>query len=138
MYEDADKLQEELQRMSDPNSPFYKIKDDPRITRIGRIIRKYSIDEIPQFWNVLKGDMSLVGPRPLQHGEASEYPDYLAVRQMVKPGLTSYWAVEERSSGKAYSRMENDMRYVRNQSLGVDISLIVRTIPAVFSGKGAA
>jgi lipopolysaccharide/colanic/teichoic acid biosynthesis glycosyltransferase len=138
MRENSDALQESLQKETAPTSPFYKIKDDPRITRTGKFIRKYSIDELPQFWNVLKGDMSLVGPRPLQLHEAENFPEYLRNRQQVKPGLTCYWQVEERSDGVAESRMDKDIRYLRNQSLAVDAILLAKTIPAVVRGRGAA
>jgi lipopolysaccharide/colanic/teichoic acid biosynthesis glycosyltransferase len=138
MIQNSDMMQTKLQQKSDPYSPFFKIKNDPRVTKVGSFIRKYSIDELPQFINILKGDMTIVGPRPLQPHEAEGFPGYLANRQKVLPGLTCYWQVEERSNGIPHSRMENDLRYVRNQSLKVDVKLLVQTIPAVFSGKGAA
>ncbi|GHU79572.1 multidrug MFS transporter [Clostridia bacterium] len=138
MIANADKLQEKLQKNYDPNSPFYKIKGDPRITKVGRFIRKYSIDELPQFLNVIRGQMSIVGPRPLQPHEAEDIPGYLDQRQKVVPGLTCFWQVDERSDGIAPSRIQNDLRYIRNQSFAVDIGLVIRTVPAVFSGKGAA
>jgi lipopolysaccharide/colanic/teichoic acid biosynthesis glycosyltransferase len=95
------------------------------------------VDEIPQFWNVLKGDMSLVGPRPLQPGEAGDYPEYLRIRQRVKPGLTSFWAAGDRSLAKPENRMRSDLQYVEEQSLLTDIRLVVQTIPVVLTGRGA-
>lgn len=138
MRENTDKLQETLQKKVDPNNPFYKIRNDPRITKIGNFIRKTSIDEIPQFVNILKGDMSIVGPRPLQPNEASDYPDYLRLRSSVRPGLTCYWQVSGRSKVECSDRMRLDLMYIEDCGFITDGKIMIKTVPAVLNGKGAA
>ncbi|MGN0820512.1 MAG: sugar transferase, partial [Akkermansia sp.] len=118
---------------------FVKIEGDPRVTRVGRFIRKYSIDELPQLINILLGDMSIVGPRPLPTYETERFPEIRDRRRLsVKPGLTCYWQIEDRSNAKSFDVMrEKDLKYIDNWSLWLDIKLIFRTIPAVLLGRGA-
>ncbi len=138
MVVNAEKLKDDLLAQSDhDDSITFKMKRDPRITWIGRIIRKLSIDELPQLWCVLKGDMSLVGPRPPVPREVAEYT--LADRQRldVVPGLTCIWQVSGRGDIPFPQQVELDVRYIESQSIWLDIRLLIRTIPAVLLGKGA-
>jgi Undecaprenyl-phosphate galactose phosphotransferase WbaP len=114
-----------------------KLKWDPRITRIGRFIRKTSLDELPQLWNVLRGDMSLVGPRPILLEEETKYGDYYALYTMVAPGITGMWQVSGRSNTSYQERLDLVAYYVRNWSLWLDIYLLMRTVRIVLFGKGA-
>jgi lipopolysaccharide/colanic/teichoic acid biosynthesis glycosyltransferase len=115
----------------------FKIRQDPRITRVGRFIRRYSIDELPQLWNVVRGDMSLVGPRPAVPGEVAQYSPSDCRRLRVKPGLTCFWQVEGRSEIPFNGQVELDTRYIGLRNLVTDLKLLIRTIPAVLSGRGA-
>jgi Undecaprenyl-phosphate galactose phosphotransferase WbaP len=114
-----------------------KLKWDPRITRIGRFIRKTSLDELPQLWNVLRGDMSLVGPRPILLEEEAKYGDYYALYTMVAPGITGMWQVSGRSNTTYEERLQLVAYYVRNWSLWLDIYLLLKTVRIVFFGRGA-
>ena len=116
---------------------YQKLSNDPRITKIGRIIRKTSIDELPQFLNVLKGDMSMIGPRPLVNGELDSFSGNHEIYESVKPGITGWWACNGRSATTYTDRLNLEYYYVRNQSLSLDINCIFKTIAEVFSGKGA-
>ncbi|MEI6267265.1 MAG: exopolysaccharide biosynthesis polyprenyl glycosylphosphotransferase [Methylococcaceae bacterium] len=122
----------------DANEPFYKMKTDPRITRIGRFIRKTSIDEIPQFFNVLKGDMSLVGPRPPLSYEAEKYQSW-HLRRIVdmKPGITGLWQIEGRSNTEWDDAVRLDIRYIQNWSLIMDLKILFRTVEIVLRCRGA-
>lgn len=115
----------------------FKIKHDPRITRIGRIIRKTSIDELPQLWCVLKGQMSLVGPRPALASEVARYTQDDRRRLSITPGLTCFWQVSGRSDIPFAEQCRMDVEYIEQQSVTTDIKLLAKTIPAVISGKGA-
>ena len=115
----------------------YKLQADPRITRVGKFIRKTSIDELPQIFNVLKGDMSLVGPRPVPVYEADKYNLWHSERLTTPPGITGLWQVSERSSASFDNQLRLDIRYIRNQSLKLNIQILLNTIPAVLSKKGA-
>ncbi|MBT1442988.1 exopolysaccharide biosynthesis polyprenyl glycosylphosphotransferase [Shewanella sp. JM162201] len=116
---------------------LFKMRRDPRITRVGKLIRKASIDELPQLWNVLKGDMSLVGPRPALPREVAQYPNHARERLAVKPGITCIWQVSGRSELPFDTQVELDLEYIHTQSLWADVRLLVKTIPAVLSARGA-
>lgn len=115
----------------------FKLKDDPRITRIGRFIRKYSIDELPQFYNVLIGDMSLVGPRPPVPREVALYSLADRRRLAVKPGITCIWQISGRAEIDFPGQVQLDVRYIESRSLREDIKILLKTLPAVLSGNGA-
>ena len=115
----------------------FKLKDDPRLTRIGKWLRKYSFDELPQFFNVLKGDMSLVGPRPPVPREVELYSLADRRRLAVKPGITCLWQISRRSEIDFSGQVRLDVRYIETQNFRVDVQILVRTVPAVLSGKGA-
>ncbi len=115
----------------------FKLVHDQRITRVGRVIRKTSIDELPQLFNVLAGQMSLVGPRPVPTYEAESYESWQLERLHALPGMTGYWQVYGRGQVPFMEMMRMDIHYVRNQSLWLDLKLLAMTIPAVFSGRGA-
>ncbi|RIL08635.1 MAG: sugar transferase [Proteobacteria bacterium] len=138
MFQDADKKLAELLDRNEMKGPVFKMKDDPRITGIGRWLRRFSLDELPQLWNVLIGDMSLVGPRPPVPGEVSMYERRDRRRLSMRPGLTCTWQVSGRSNIKDFeSWVKLDLDYIDNWSLGRDIGLMFRTIPAVIFGTGA-
>ena len=138
MYKDAEARREALEKENEMNGGvIFKMKQDPRITRMGRFIRKTSIDELPQLWNVIKGDMSLVGPRPALASEVELYSIDERVRLMAKPGLTCIWQVTGRSEIPFPQQVKLDEEYLYRQSLATDIKLLFQTIPAVLRGKGA-
>jgi len=137
MHENADKMLEELRHMDETDGPIFKITNDPRVTRVGRLLRRYSLDELPQFWNVLRGDMSLVGPRPPTPNEVVEYADWQLKRLEIRPGLTCLWQVKGRSNLSFREWMKLDLFYIENWSFWLDIKIIIRTIMVVFKGEGA-
>ena len=137
MVVDAERKQAALKAMSEQDGPAFKLKNDPRIFTAGKWLRKLSIDELPQLFNVLKGDMTLVGPRPLPVHEADACRGWQQRRHDVTPGLTCIWQVEGRSRVKFDEWMRMDMRYARRRSLSSDVSLVLRTIPAVLLRRGA-
>jgi lipopolysaccharide/colanic/teichoic acid biosynthesis glycosyltransferase len=116
---------------------MFKIRRDPRITRLGRHLRRFSLDELPQLWNVLKGDMSLVGPRPPLPSEVASYTDDARRRLLVKPGLTGLWQVSGRSDLSWEESVRLDLYYVENWSFTLDLIIIARTVGAVVAGRGA-
>jgi len=123
----------------DEKKPVFKMKNDPRVTRVGKIIRKLSLDELPQFWNVLKGDMSLIGPRPPISYEIEKYePWHLRRILEMKPGITGLWQVEGRNTTSFDEMVRLDLRYVRNWSIWLDIKILLKTIGEVFRPSGAA
>jgi lipopolysaccharide/colanic/teichoic acid biosynthesis glycosyltransferase len=137
MYVDADQDKKELMKQNEADEIVFKMREDPRVTRVGRIIRKLSIDELPQLFNVLKGEMSLVGPRPAVPEEVEYYKfDYLQRLETV-PGITGLQQVSGRSDLEFKRWIELDLLYVQEQSLLKDIEILIKTIPAVISGKGA-
>ena len=138
MVVDAERIGETLQAKNEQTGPVFKMKNDPRITGIGRFIRKYSIDELPQLINILRGEMATVGPRPALMKEVVQYKSWQRRRLSVRPGLTCYWQVGGRNSIGFDDWMRLDLRYVDNWSLGVDVSLILQTFPAVLAGRGAS
>ncbi len=137
MYVDAEKRRSELLARNAADGPLFKIADDPRVTKVGRFIRRTSIDELPQLVNILKGEMSIVGPRPLVTYEQNQCTEYQAQRLLVKPGLTCIWQVSGRSDTSFDELIEMDLEYIRNQSLWLDIKLILKTVVVVFTHKGA-
>ena len=137
MVVDAEDQLEELQHKNEMDGPVFKIKDDPRVTKIGRIIRKTSIDELPQLVNIIKGDMSIVGPRPPLPNEVEKYNYREKQRLYVKPGLTCYWQVSGRNELKFDEWMELDIKYVKCHSIWIDLKLILLTFKAVVLKTGA-
>jgi len=138
MYVGAEKDKEKLKEFTEfRDEVTFKMSDDPRITPIGRFLRKTSLDEIPQFWSVLKGDMSLVGPRPPLVEEVSNYSIEQRRRLDVKPGLTCIWQVSGRSEIPFSQQVKLDLQYIESQSFWLDLKLLIKTIPAVIFGRGA-
>lgn len=138
MYVDAEKRRKELEHLNEMDGPVFKIKNDPRVTRIGHFIRKTSIDELPQLVNVLRGQMSLVGPRPPLPAEVDRY-DWLYRRRLsIKPGITCFWQISGRNEITFKQWMEMDKQYIDNWSLWLDIKILAKTIPAVLFRKGAS
>ncbi|CAN5874649.1 sugar transferase [soil metagenome] len=137
MVEDAEDLLDELVERNEADGPLFKMADDPRITRVGRLLRTASVDELPQLWNVLRGDMSLVGPRPALPDETEEWDALLTQRLRVKPGITGMWQVNGRSdtSFEDYTRL--DLYYVDNWSLATDLAILAKTVPLVALRQGA-
>jgi lipopolysaccharide/colanic/teichoic acid biosynthesis glycosyltransferase len=137
MVDGADELKESLRRFNERRDPFFKIADDPRVTQLGRFLRKYSLDELPQFWNVLKGDMSLVGPRPHPLDDYRRYRPEDHRRLEVKPGVTGLWQVVARTNPSFETCMKLDLEYMKRWSLLLDFKILVRTVPAVLAGEGS-
>ncbi len=139
MVPDAEARQAALEHLNEAGGPVFKIKDDPRITPVGRFLRKTSLDELPQLWNVVRGDMSLVGPRPLPMRDVSNFSDLSLVRRFsVKPGMTGLWQVSGRSDTSFDGWIKLDLYYIDNWSLMMDAHILMRTLPAVLKGSGAS
>ena len=120
------------------SGPVFKIKNDPRVTTVGRWLRRFSIDELPQFWNVLRGDMSLVGPRPALPGEVSHYQTFERRRLSMRPGLTCLWQVSGRSKVRNFEEwVQMDLEYIDAWSLTLDLRILAQTIPVVLKATGA-
>lgn len=137
MVVNAEELKEKLEEQNEMSGPMFKIKDDPRVTKVGKFIRKTSIDELPQLWNVLKGDMSLVGPRPSLPKEVEQFDNWMFKRLSVRPGLTCYWQVSGRNNIDFEDWMKLDCRYVDERNLWIDIKLIFKTVFVLFGDKNA-
>jgi exopolysaccharide biosynthesis polyprenyl glycosylphosphotransferase len=137
MLADAEEMLPALQSQSDVDGPLFKMRNDPRVTRVGRVLRTWSIDELPQLWNVLRGDMSIVGPRPALEGEISGWSEGLRNRLRVKPGITGMWQVNGRSSASFDDYERYDLYYVDNWSLLFDLAIILKTVPVVLLRRGA-
>lgn len=137
MVSNAERMLNNVQAFNEMDGPVFKMKNDPRITRIGRIIRKFSIDELPQFVNVFLGQMSIVGPRPNTVEEVSKYTISQQRRLIVTPGITCYWQVSGRNELTFSQWVTMDMKYIESISLLTDIKILIKTIPAVLSSKGA-
>ena len=138
MVSNAEELLEELMEHNEMDGPVFKIKEDPRITRVGKFIRKTSIDELPQLFNILMGDMSIVGPRPAIPHEVAEYSHYHKQRLLVKPGLTCIWQVSGRNSIGFEEWMDMDLEYIEKRNLWMDIKLIFKTVGVLFGDEHAS
>ncbi|MFL6007969.1 MAG: sugar transferase [Gaiellaceae bacterium] len=136
MVQNAEELKASLQHLNILPPPDFKIIDDPRITRVGKFLRKTSLDELPQIFNVIRGDMSLVGPRPTSFA-ASTYDLWHTERLEVKPGITGLWQVKGRNSMTFDERLRLDIDYVRNMSFALDVKILAQTVTSVASGAGA-
>lgn len=137
MYVDADKLLEKLKEQNEVTGPMFKMKNDPRITSVGRFLRKTSLDELPQLWNVLRGDMSLVGPRPPLSREVAKYSEYDLQRLWVIPGCTGLWQATERNNVGFEEMVELDLEYIQKRSLLFDAKIILLTVVAILHPNGA-
>ena len=137
MYPDADERQEEIEALNEASGALFKIRRDPRLTPVGRMLRRYSIDELPQLINVLRGQMSLVGPRPLPERDFARLEDWHKKRYLVLPGMTGLWQISGRSELDFDDLVRLDFLYLERWSVGLDLAILLKTIPAVFSRRGA-
>ena len=137
MVEDAEQRRAELEHLSEGPGLLFKLKDDPRVTRTGRRLRRYSLDELAQLWNVLRGDMSLVGPRPALPSEVEQYDDWIKNRLRVKPGITGLWQISGRTETSFGDYVRHDLFYIQNWSLSLDLWILWRTLRAVATAEGA-
>ena len=137
MFKDADKRLVELKGQNEIAGAMFKMREDPRVTKIGKFIRKHSIDEFPQFLNVFLGQMSVVGPRPPLPNEVAEYTEYDLQRLVVKPGITGWWQVTERNSTGFDGMVRRDLEYIANRGIFTDLKIVVLTVIEVITGKGA-
>jgi len=137
MIPNADELKPQLIEQNEMQGPVFKLKDDPRVTPLGRFLRKFSLDELPQLWSVLKGDMSLVGPRPPLQSEYSQFTEEQKQKLIVKPGITCLWQVMGRNEIRSLDDwVQLDLEYICHWSLGLDFKILLLTIPAVLHGTG--
>ena len=137
MVVNAEELKEKLAHQNEMSGPMFKMKDDPRVTKVGKFIRKTSLDELPQLLNVLKGDMSLVGPRPSLPKEVAQFEKWMYKRLSVKPGLTCFWQVSGRNNIDFEDWMKLDIKYVDERNIWIDIKLIFKTVLVLFGDKNA-
>jgi lipopolysaccharide/colanic/teichoic acid biosynthesis glycosyltransferase len=138
MVADAELRIDELSTYNELVGPVFKIKNDPRVTRVGKLLRKTSLDEIPQLLNVIKGDMSIIGPRPAIPAEVDKYERWQRRRLSMKPGLTSLWVVRGRNDIPFEQWMQFDLEYIDKWSLELDVKILLQTIPVVLTGRGAS
>ena len=138
MVEDAEERRREIEHLNEMKGPVFKLRSDPRVTWLGRFLRKFSLDELPQLWNVLRGDMSLVGPRPPIPEEVAKYQRWQRRRLAMKPGLTCLWQISGRNEIDFDRWMELDLEYIDSWSPGLDLKILLKTIPVVLSGRGAS
>ncbi len=137
MVHDAEARKRALEALNERTGPVFKMRDDPRITRVGRLLRRTSLDELPQLLNVLRGEMSLVGPRPALPNEVAQYTPRQRQRLCVTPGVTGLWQVSGRADVSFEDAVEMDLHYVQNQSLWLYVKIMLMTVPAVVTGRGA-
>ncbi len=138
MVLNADQMKADLQDRNEMDGPVFKIKNDPRVMKIGKVLRKFSLDELPQLWSVFKGDMSLVGPRPAGPHELARYESWHRRKLSVKPGLTCFWQIKGRNRVSSFDEwVRLDLEYIENWSLGLDLKILLKTIPAVIRGTGS-
>lgn len=138
MVVDAEDRLKDLQALNEKTGPVFKMKDDPRITRVGKWLRKLSLDELPQFWDVLKGDISIVGPRPALPKEVAEYDDYQRQRLLVKPGITCYWQTRTNRDAITFDEwIDLDLLYIKQCSAWADIRLVIQTVGVVLTAQGS-
>ena len=137
MHIDADRRQAELESQNEAAGALFKVRDDPRVTRVGRVLRRFSIDELPQLFNVLRGEMSLVGPRPLPERDYRLLDDLHKKRYLVLPGMTGLWQVSGRSELSFAELVRLDFFYIESWSIWLDLTILARTIPAVLARRGA-
>ncbi len=137
MVPNADALRSAMEQYNELDGPAFKMKRDPRVTKIGAFLRKTSIDELPQLVNILRGEMSLVGPRPLPTYETAKCTAYQKQRLLVKPGLTCYWQISGRNDVSFDEWIEMDLEYIRNAGVATDIAILFKTARAVLTGRGA-
>lgn len=137
MVSNAEELLEELLSQNEISGAMFKMKEDPRVTKLGRFIRKTSIDELPQLWNVIRGDMSLVGPRPALPREVDQYSSYDKLRLQVIPGCTGLWQVSGRNHLSFNEMVELDLRYIEQQGIVTDLKIMLHTIKVIFGSKDA-
>jgi exopolysaccharide biosynthesis polyprenyl glycosylphosphotransferase len=137
MVSDAESLHKAYAALNERNGPVFKIRQDPRVTRTGRFLRRFSLDELPQLINVLKGEMSLVGPRPALPNEVQQYGPVEKQRLTVTPGLTGLWQVSGRSNLTFEESVGMDLYYIEHQSIWLNFKILLRTVPAVIGGEGA-
>jgi lipopolysaccharide/colanic/teichoic acid biosynthesis glycosyltransferase len=137
MRRDAEQVRESFHEDNERDGPVFKIKKDPRITRVGFFLRRWSLDELPQLLNVIKGEMSLVGPRPALPSEVATYTPRQLMRLAVVPGLTGLWQISGRANVPFAQSIELDLHYIQNQSVWLNLWIILRTLPKVISGEGA-
>ena len=138
MYVDAEERLKEIEHLNEADGPIFKIKDDPRTTRVGRFIRKTSIDELPQLINVLRGEMSLVGPRPMSLRDVDRFDRGIQRKRFsVQPGLTCLWQISGRSNLPFEKWLELDLEYITNWNFWLDVQILFKTIPAVLKSRGA-
>lgn len=137
MFEDADQRKAELQAINEMSGPVFKVSNDPRVTPLGRFLRKHSLDELPQLWSVVKGDMSLVGPRPPLVTEYEQFTDFQKLKLNVIPGITCLWQVNGRNNVNDFDEwVKLDLKYIRAWSLWLDVKILLKTFTAVLAGTG--
>ena len=137
MRSDADQLQADLESLNEASGALFKMREDPRLTRVGTMLRHYSLDELPQLFNVLAGQMSLVGPRPLPQRDFDRLEDWHKKRYLVMPGITGLWQISGRSDLDFDDLVRLDFLYLERWSVGLDLSILLKTIPAVIARRGA-
>ena len=139
MEEGAHEKRRELLALNEMTGPAFKLRRDPRVTWLGRFLRRFSLDELPQFWNVLRGEMSMVGPRPPIPEEVAQYQPWQRRRLAMKPGLTCLWQISGRSDNSDFNQwMQLDLEYIDSWSPTLDFKILLKTIPVVLSGRGAS